>query len=138
MIRLAHNHVVKDFDFQELAGAYQISRNSNVRLARLGFSARVIVRQYDGGGTGHDCQPEHGDGMHEQGIVSSNRNDVMAFDPAAGVQEQNAKAFTLRIEVRIGRHMQAPVIGGFLRRVAKLQVLGRGAFPQRSHLVFVR
>ena len=65
----------------------------------------MIMREYDGGGTGHDGQPEYSERMYEQGIVSSNRNDVMTFDPAAGVQKQHAKAFTLRIEVWVCRNV---------------------------------
>src|SRR5512138_2433530 len=56
---------------------------------------------------------------------------------AAGVEKQHGEAFAFGVEVGIGGDVQAPVVGGFLRGVAKLQGFRRGAFAERDNLVFV-
>ena len=61
----------------------------------------------------------------------------MAFDAAAGVQDQDGQTFTLRVEMRMGGDVQFPILGGFVGRLALLQGFGRGTFAQGRHLVFV-
>jgi hypothetical protein len=61
----------------------------------------------------------------------------MRFDSAAGVEEQHRKAFAFGVEIGVARDVQTPVVGGFLRGVAKLQAFRGGAFPERDNLVLV-
>ena len=61
----------------------------------------------------------------------------MRFDSAAGVEKQHREAFAFGVEIGVGGHVQAPVVGGFLRGVAKLQAFRRGAFPEGDNLVLV-
>ena len=69
--------------------------------------------------------------------MGSDGNDLVSLDAAAGVEEQHCKAFAFRVEIRVVRKVQAPVFGGFVRGVAKLQRLGRGAFAEGYDFVFV-
>jgi len=62
----------------------------------------------------------------------------MRFDSAAGVKEHYRKAFAFGVEIWVARNVQAPILGGFLRGVAKLHCLRRRAFAQRNNFVFVR
>ena len=54
MVRIAHDDVVEDFDFEKLAGSDEIASNLDVRFGRGRFTARVIVGDYDCGSTRHD------------------------------------------------------------------------------------
>src|SRR5437016_912393 len=62
----------------------------------------------------------------------------MRFDSAAGVKQKDGKAFAFRVEIGIARNVQMPVLGGFLRGVAKQQGFRRGAFAERDNFVLVR
>ena len=64
-------------------------------------------------------------------------NNLMGFDAAAGVEEQHREAFAFGVEIGVGGHVQAPIVGGFLRGVAKLQGFRRGAFAERDNLILV-
>ena len=61
----------------------------------------------------------------------------MAFDSAAGVKEQDGKAFTFRVEIRVARNVQAPIGGGLVGSVAKLQAFRRGTITESDNFVFV-
>ena len=137
MAGVAHYDMVKHFDFEKLPGAYQVARYLNVGFGRRCLPARVIVREHEGGGGGHDRQPEYFTRVNQDCVLGANANQIMAFDAAAGIQHQDNEAFTLRAEIRVRGNVQTPVIGNLLRRVAKCQTLRRRAFPERSHLVFV-
>src|SRR5439155_17061642 len=95
------------------------------------------VHKHKRGGGGDDGQPENGERVNQNRVVSSKRNDLMRFDSAAGVKQQDGKAFAFRVEIGIARNVQAPVFGGFLRGVAKQQGFRRGAFAERYDFVFV-
>jgi hypothetical protein len=137
MERVAENYMVKDFDFEKLPGAYQVACDSNVSFRRRSVSARVIVCEHEGGGRGHNGQPEYFTSRNKNGIHRADADKVMAFDTAAGIEHQRNETFTLWGEIRVRGDVQPPIIGGFLRGVAQLQTLRRPTFPQRRHLVLV-
>jgi len=130
--------VIQHFDLEQLTGPDEVASHFDIGVARLGFAARVVVPKNDCGGTGRNCYPENFPGMHKDRIERANGNDVVAFDPAAGVQEQNAKAFALRIEVGVFLHVSAPVFGGFRWRIAQGQLFWCWTFTQGYDLEFMR
>jgi hypothetical protein len=97
----------------------------------------VVVHQDNRSGGGDDGQAEDSQRVNQDRVVSSERNDLVRFDAAAGVNQQNSEALALRVEIRILLDVQAPVLGGFLRCVAKLQGVRCGAFAERDDFVFV-
>ena len=62
----------------------------------------------------------------------------MTFDTLARVQKQHGQTFTIRVKMRMGGDVQAPLIGGFVGRFTVLQILWRWTFAQRDHFVFIR
>jgi len=76
-MRVADNDVVEDFDFEELSGAYQVACNLYVGFRWRRFPAWVVVREDNGGGIGHNGQPEYFTGRNENGIQ---RADSRNFD----------------------------------------------------------
>ena len=137
MAGVAHYHMVKHFDFEELPGAYEVARHFRVGLGCRGVPARVIVREHNSGGGGHYCQPKDFAWVNQDRVLRADADKVMPFDTAAGIQHQDNEAFTLRAEIRMRGNVQTPVIGNLLRRVAQCQTLRRRTFPKRSHLVSV-
>ena len=47
MIWIPHDHVIDNFNFQELAGPDQVAGDLDVPLGRLRLPARVIVHEHD-------------------------------------------------------------------------------------------
>src|SRR5215472_8358315 len=76
--------------------------------------------------------------MNQNGIMCANGNNLMAFDPAASVEEQDNECFHVRVEIRVVEQVQAEIIGGFLWGVAQGQLFWRRAFTQRHDLEFMR
>ena len=70
--------------------------------------------------------------------MSSERHDLMRFDPVPGVKQQDGETLAFRVEIGIVGNVQAPVVSGFFRRVAKLQGFRCWTFAQRDDLVLVR
>jgi len=68
--------------------------------------------------------------MTENGIHRSNGHQVVAFDTAAGVQDENHQTFTFRIEVGMGRDVRSPIGGCLLRGFTLLHGVGCGTFPK--------
>lgn len=54
MTGIANNDVVENFDFQKLTRSNEVTGDFDVGLGWGGFTARMIVRDDDGGGTRHD------------------------------------------------------------------------------------
>ena len=54
MAGIAHDDVVENFDFQKLTRSDEVTGDFDVGLGRSCFTARMIVRDDDGGGTRHD------------------------------------------------------------------------------------
>ena len=92
---------------------------------------------YKGRGGGHHGQTENGDGMHKDGVVRADGNNLMAFDLLAGVEEDHRESLPFGVVIGIRGDVHPPISGGLVWRVAKLHLFGGGAFPQRSHLEFV-
>ena len=68
--------------------------------------------------------------MTENGIHRSNGHQVVAFDTAAGVEDENHQTFTFRIEVGMARDVRSPIGGCLIRSFALLHGVGRGTFPK--------
>ena len=137
MVGVSDDDVIEDFDFQELASAYQVAGDLDVGFARRGVSARVVVHEDKRRGASHNGQPENADRVDKDRVVRAKRNKVMGFDASAGVKEQDCKAFAFGVEIWVLRQVEAPVFGGLFGCVAKVQRLRRGAFAERYDLVFV-
>ena len=137
-LAMSHDDVIQDFDLEQLTGPDEVASHFDIGVARLRFAARVVVPKNDCGGTGRDCYPENFPGMHKDCVQCTNGNDIVAFDLASRVQEQNAKAFAFRVEVGVFLHMPAPVISSFRWCVAQGQLFRRRAFAQGHDLEFVR
>jgi len=137
VVGVPDDDVVEDFDFQELAGADEVAGYLDVGFRRGRFPARVVMGQDNRGGACDNRQTEHLAWMDEQRVDRADRNQMVAFDPAPGVHEQDAEALALGIEIGVRRYVEAPVIGGALWRVAKLELFRRGAFLERDDFVFV-
>ena len=93
--------------------------------------------EHNGGGIGDDRQPEDLARMDKKRIERPGRNKVVALDPAARVEQQHGEALALGIEVGIRRNVHPPIFRDPVGRVAQVEAVGRGALPQRHHLVFV-
>jgi hypothetical protein len=138
MAGIAHYNVVEHFYFEKLPGSYQIACNPNVSFRRCCVSARVIVREHEGVGRGHNGQPEYFTRRNKNGVHRADADKVMTFDAAARIEHERNETFTFGGKIRMRRDVQPPIIGRFLWRVVQLQTLRRSTFPQRRHLVFVR
>ena len=95
------------------------------------------MTDHNGGGTGHHRQPENRGRADEQGVECAGGDKLVAFDAAAGVQQQNCQTFALGVKIWVRGDVKFPIGGNFLRRVAFLHVGGCGTFAQRRYLVFV-
>ena len=122
--------VVEDFDLEQLTGSDEVSGRADVRLAGSGITRRMVVSQNHRMGTGHDGHPENFPSMNEDGIQNSHPDDDVALDPATGVENEDYEELAIRIEVRIGLHMQPPVISRLLRRGTVLKLFGSRTFAQ--------
>ena len=54
MIWVSNDDVVENFDFQKLTRSNEVTGDFDVGFGRGCFTARMIVRDDDGGGTRHD------------------------------------------------------------------------------------
>ena len=68
--------------------------------------------------------------MTENGIHRSNGHQVVAFDTAAGVEDENHQTFTFRIEVGMGRDMRFPIGGCLILSFTLLHGVRRETFPK--------
>lgn len=72
--------------------------------------------------------------MHEEGVERAGRDQVMAFDAEARVEQEHREALAFGIEVRVRLDVEPPVVGGALRGVAELQLHRCRAVAQGDHL----
>ena len=130
MVRVPNDHMVKHFDSEELPGTDQIPRHLDVGFRGLRLAARMIVRQYYGGSPRNYCSPKHFARMHEGGVEGANRYQLVPFDPATSIQEQDYEAFAFGVVIRAGRNVQPPVFRDFFWRVADLHGLRQRTLAQ--------
>jgi len=126
----AHDDVVEDFDFKKLTGPNEVASDFDVGFGWCRFTARMIVREHDGGGAGHDCQPEYFPGMTQNCVHRSNGHQIVTLDSPTGVEDEYHQTFTFRIEVRMSRNVRLPIGGCLFWRFALLHGVGCGTFPQ--------
>jgi hypothetical protein len=97
----------------------------------------MTVHDHDSRCCGHDGHAEHLARRNENRVESANRNQMVSLYLAAGVQQQNDKAFAVRVEMRMGRHMRFPISGGLLWPVADLHFFWSRTFPQGNQFPFL-
>lgn len=130
VVGIANDDVVKDFDFEKLASSNEITGDFDVGFGRIGLSARMVMRNYDGRCACHDCQSKDLPGMTENRIHRSNRHNVVTFDAPACVEDEHHQTFTFRIEVRMSRDVCLPIGGCLIRCFTLLHGIGCRTFPQ--------
>ena len=84
---LADDDMVQHFDVEEVTSPDQIPRNLNVSLGRRWISAGVIVHENER--TSGDCEnwSEDMEWCDRTGIQASQRDQIMAQDTPASVQD---------------------------------------------------
>ena len=127
---VSHDDVIKDFDLEKLTSSNEITSDFDVGFGRFGLSARMIVRDDDGGCACHDCQSKDFAGMTEDCIHRANGHQIMTFDPPTGVEDEHHQTFTFRVKVRMSRDVCLPIGGCLIRCFALLHGIGCGTFPQ--------
>ena len=131
MIRIkAHDDVVENVDFEKLACSDEVTRNLNVRLRWGRVTARMIVTNNDGCGTGHDCQTEDFPGMTEDRIHRPNGHQIVTFNTPTRVEDEYHQTFTFAIEVRMTGDVRFPIGRCLIRCFALLHCFGCGTFPK--------
>src|ERR1019366_345772 len=83
------------------------------------------------------CRAKYLAWMHQERVQRPDGEKVVALHPSARVQEQHYETFAFRVEIRIRAHMEPPVFGGLVGRVANQQRFGQRAFAECHHLVFL-
>ena len=137
MAGVANDYVVEDFDFQKLASADEVAGDFDVGFARRGFAARVVVHEHQRGGGGHDGEAEHLERVNQERVVGAYADKVMGFDAAAGVKEEDGKAFAFGVEGFGCRDVQAPISGGGFGGVAKGHLVRGPGLAEWNYLVNV-
>src|ERR1035437_1500089 len=85
VFRIARYHMVEHLDFEKLTGPDEVAGHFDVRFRWLRFTARVIVHEHDGGGCRDHGATEHLSWVYQDCIQRANCEQLMAFDPTAGV-----------------------------------------------------
>ncbi len=131
MIRIkAHDDVVENVDFEKLACSDEVTRNLNVRLRWGRVTARMIVTNNDGCGTGHDCQTEDFPGMTEDRSHRPNGHQIVTFNTPTRVEDEYHQTFTFAIEVRMTGDVRFPIGRCLIRCFTLLHGFGCGTFPK--------
>lgn len=128
MTAVADDHVVAHFDFQQLAGAYQIARDFNVRLGWRRLATGMIVHEHNGRSGERDRDSEHLARMYEYRIECADGHDMVATNSTACVEQQHRETFTFRVELGGKRNLAAPIVDGSLGGVAELHRFRRRTF----------
>ncbi len=134
---MTNDHVVEHFDLEELTGPDEFAGDADIRLGWRRIATWVIVREDDRRGIDHDRQPEDLAGVDQEGINGTDGHQVVALDPAAGVEDQDHHAFAFEIQERIAGDVLTPVVGGAFRRVAEVERVRSGTFAQGKDPVLV-
>src|SRR6185437_13770575 len=128
--------MIENLNFEKLARPNEIAGDSDVRVRRLRFAARMIVDEHNGSGGGNHGRAEYIAWLDKNRVECPNADEAMALDSAAGIQEQRHETLTLRVEIRVRENVSVPILNDFFRHVTKLQILRRGTLPERDNLEF--
>ena len=137
MAGVTNDDVVEDFNLEKLTSADEVAGNLDVGFARRGFSARVVVGQEESGGGGHNGEAEYLERVNQERVVGAYADEVMGFDAAAGVEEEDGKAFAFGVEGFGVGNVQAPIGGGGFWGVAKGHLVGGPGLAEGDDLVNV-
>jgi len=77
------DHVVHEFDPQDLAGAHQLPGRLDVSLAGLRAARGVVVRDHDRRRRSHDGRPVHFAGLDEDAVEGADTDQMEPRGPAA-------------------------------------------------------
>ena len=83
---LTHDDMVDDFDFEQLAGSDEVSRDFNVGFRRCGFAAGMIVHDHDSRRSSDNRQTEYFPWMNQNGVHRSHGYKIVSFDFPPRVQ----------------------------------------------------
>ena len=128
MIWIADYNVVKNFDFEKLAGSNEVAGDFYVGFRWGGITARVRMRDNDCGSTCHYCQSKNFPRMTKDCIHRANGHQVVTFNASAGVEDEYHQTFTFRIEVRMSCNMSFPIGSCLVRCFTMLHGVGCGTF----------
>ena len=101
--------VVEHFDFEQLPGPNKVAGEFDVRFRWRRFARWVVVHEHNRGGAPDDRRPEHLARMHEERVHCPDGEDLVSPDLAAGVEEDDDKAFALGIQLRRSGNVHPPV-----------------------------
>src|SRR5687768_10024755 len=104
--------MIEQFDFEELAGSYQISRHANISVRWCGITAWMIMHENDGRGACNDGQAKYLSWVNENRIHGPDGNEAVAFDSTASIHQSYHQTFTLGIEKGMSADVFTPVSGG--------------------------
>ena len=88
-----YNDMVQDFDLEQLASTNQVTGYFDVPFTGRIILRRVIVHQDTGTPGCHDDRPKHLQRPSNAGIQIAQADQVVAYDPAARVENQNHQRF---------------------------------------------
>jgi len=115
-----------------------MSGNHHVRF--LGEEAAATPPPYpthERGGASHDGEAEHLQGVNQKGVMGAYADEVMGLDAAAGVEEEDGKAFAFGVEGFGCGNVQAPISGGGFGGVAKGHLVGGAGLAEGNYFVNV-
>lgn len=99
----------------------------------------MVVRQDDGcGSADNDGGSKNLARMDKNRIQRAGGNQVMTEDPAPGIEQDNDHRLHIRIIIWVVDDMAAPIARRLVRRIAKLKLDWRRAFPERLNLKLLR
>jgi hypothetical protein len=114
------DHMIADFDLENLPGANQIPRHSNVRFRRLRLATRMVVDEDHGGGCGHNSHSKYLAWGCENAIEESDGNEVMALDLPSSIEQKHDQTLTIRVKVRMACNMRFPILRNLIRTFTDL------------------
>src|ERR1043165_403511 len=75
--------------------------------------------------------------MNQKGVHRPDCEKLMSTHSVPGVQDENNKALAIRIEIRIGGHMEPPVVSRFGRTVENLHFFRKRTLPKGNDFVLI-
>ena len=119
MAGVTDDNVIHNFNPEQLTSAGQFAGDPDIRVTRHRIPGGMVVQEDHGMRRGHNCGPEHLAAVRKGLVEKTDGHQVMPSNPLPGVEQEDGEAFAVGVELWGGRNVQAPVVSGTLRRVAK-------------------
>ena len=87
----ANDDVIEDVDFHDLGGVHQLTGHADILRAGRWVSARVVVCQYNGGGSVLYSGSEYFARVYQRGVKGSEGDQVPVDQKVFGVQCKDQK-----------------------------------------------